>query len=71
MQALECPKLTVRSESERKQLCCSQRWADEVIDRKPNGAGAGQQARDLLLRRDRGVWIARLRFGGAGREAKQ
>jgi hypothetical protein len=35
------------------------------------GAGAGQQARDLLLRRDRGAWIASSRLGGPAREAKQ
>jgi hypothetical protein len=28
------------------------------------GAGAGQQARDLLLRRFSGAWIAVIRFGG-------
>jgi len=44
---------------------------DEVTNRKPNGAGAGQQARDLLLRRDRGAWIAPHHPGGAAREAKQ
>jgi hypothetical protein len=44
---------------------------DEVNNRGPIGAGAGQHARDVLLRRDRGIWIVRRRFGGCAREAKQ
>jgi hypothetical protein len=35
------------------------------------GADTGQQARDLLLRRDSGAWIAEMRFGASMREAKR
>jgi hypothetical protein len=44
---------------------------DEVNNRGPIGAGAGQHARDVLLRRDQGIQIVRGRFGGRPREAKQ
>jgi hypothetical protein len=35
------------------------------------GADTGQQARDLLLRRDGGAWIVEIRFGVSPREAKR